>query len=600
MMPHTLTLSLHQAGSLLEELALEHPLELGRQRHGEPAPLGVQPRRLIIAHENDGAFFHRRHLTLTPLASGLVRVDNHSKVSLEHDGTSKIIAAGASAELPAPFRLSLRNLQLHVAADEPADVDGMHSLNQSTVAPGSHPSAAHALQTFPMLSGLQRQGLASWLQEFTTLLQSSLSSANLYERAAQAIVQLGLSTGCVLLRQGDDWKVQNLQGSAASQPDWKPSRQVLDRLCQEKRTFFRVPTSPVSGDFGSVLDLAAVVAAPVLDRDNNLLGALYGERGRDIRLAGATTGNLEAALVELLACSVASGLERDRMVRVQVQFEQFFGEQLARQLQKEPGLLQGKSAEVTLLFCDVRRFSTFCKKLSPAQVSEWMNDVLGELSACVLANDGVLVDYIGDEILAMWGAPRSQPDQAVRGVRAGLAMVHEALPRLNERWAKTLGSQMQLGVGLNTGLAQVGNMGSRYKFKYGPLGDAVNLASRVQGVTKYLGCPLLVTRTTREKLTDEFIARRVCQARLVNMPEAVDLFQVETLGTLDRREFFRDSEMALDSLEGRLLPEAARAAAPLLRANAGDKPLLLILARATHHMLYPDAAFDPVWEPPGK
>jgi adenylate cyclase len=600
MMPQTLKLSLHQGGSLLEELALEQPLEVGRQRHGEPKPLGVQTRRLIIAHENDGAYFHRRHLTLTPLVSGLVRVDNHSRVPLEHDGPARTIAVDGSADLSPPFRLSLRGLELHVGVDAPLDVDGMHSLNQSTVAPGSHPSAAHALQTFPMLSGMQRQGLAVWLQEFTTLLQSSLSSANLYERAAQAIVQLGLSTGCVLLRQDDDWKVQNLQGRAVGRPDWKPSRQVLDRLRQEKRTFFRLPTSAVSGDSGSVLDLAAVVAAPVLDRDNNLLGALYGERGRDGGLAGPTTGNLEAALVELLACSVASGLERDRMVRVQVQFEQFFGEHLARELQKEPGLLQGKSAEVTLLFCDVRRFSTFCKKLTPAQVSEWMNDVLGELSACVLANDGVLVDYIGDEILAMWGAPRSQPDQAVRGVRAGLAMVHDALPRLNQRWAETLGRPMELGVGLNTGLAQVGNVGSRFKFKYGPLGDAVNLASRVQGITKYLGCPLLVTRTTREKLSDEFISRRVCKARLVNMPEAVDLYQVEMLGTLDRREFFRDSELALDSLETRSYMEAAREAAPLLRVNTRDKPLLLILSRATHHMLYPEAAFDPVWEPPGK
>jgi len=288
------------------------------------------------------------------------------------------------------------------------------------------------------------------------------------------------------------------------------------------------------------------------------------------------------------------------LVRAQVQFEEFFGEQLARELQQQPDLLKGQLAEVTLLFCDVRRFSTFCKKLTPDRVTKWMNDVLSELSACVLQNDGVLVDYIGDEIIAMWGAPRAQPDQAVRGVRAGLAMISEALPCLNERWQNRLGQPMEIGVGLNTGLAQVGNMGSRYKFKYGPLGDSVNLASRVQGATKYLGCPLLVTQATREKLSAEFIARRVCQARLVNMPEAVKLYQVELLGTLDRREFFRDSELALQNFETKSFLEAARSAAPLLRDNAGDKPLLLILSRATHHMLYPEAPFDPVWEPPGK
>jgi hypothetical protein len=191
----------------------------------------------------------------------------------------------------------------------------MNSLDQSTRAPGSQPpNVARALQTFPLLSGPQRQALVTWLQDFTALLQSSLSSANIYDRAAQAVVQLGLSTGCVLLRQGDDWEVQALQGAAVTLPDWKPSRQVLDRLCQEKRTFFRLPAGAAPGDSGSVLSLDAVVAAPVLDRDNNVLGALYGERARDSALAGPPTGKLEAALVELLACTVASGLERDRLV----------------------------------------------------------------------------------------------------------------------------------------------------------------------------------------------------------------------------------------------------------------------------------------------
>jgi hypothetical protein len=80
-----------------------------------------------------------------------------------------------------------------------------------------------------------------------------------------------------------------------------------------------------------------------------------------------------------------------------------------------------------------------------------------------------------------------------------------------------------------------------------------------------------VTRATREKLNEEFIARRVWQARLVNIPEPVDLYQVEPLGTLDRREFFRDSELALGSFESRSFLEAARAATLLLRANPGDK-----------------------------
>jgi adenylate cyclase len=125
--------------------------------------------------------------------------------------------------------------------------------------------------------------------------------------------------------------------------------------------------------------------------------------------------------------------------------------------------------------------------------------VWSELSDCVLKQGGVLVDYVGDELLAMFGAPCEQPDQAARAARAaraGLGML-QALAVLNSRWHKTLGGAMDLGIGINSGPASVGNSGSRFKFKYGPLGNTVNLGSRTQGLTKYLKCRLLLTEATR-------------------------------------------------------------------------------------------------------
>jgi class 3 adenylate cyclase len=109
--------------------------------------------------------------------------------------------------------------------------------------------------------------------------------------------------------------------------------------------------------------------------------------------------------------------------------------------------------------------------------------------------------------MAMWGAPKDQPDHAERAARAALAML-AAVPELNARWQAELGEPLDLGIGLNSGPAQVGNTGSRYKFKYGPLGNTVNLASRVQGLTKYVKCRLLVTAATRRGLAANFIAGR--------------------------------------------------------------------------------------------
>ena len=115
---------------------------------------------------------------------------------------------------------------------------------------------------------------------------------------------------------------------------------------------------------------------------------------------------------------------------------------------------------------------------------EWINDVMGSLSDCVSAHDGVLVDYIGDELLAMWGAPKDQPDHAPCACRAAIDMLDE-IPVLNQRWAERGRGRFDLGIGINTGPARVGNTGTKRKFKYGPLGNAVNLACRLQGATKY-------------------------------------------------------------------------------------------------------------------
>src|SRR5204863_6773170 len=101
-------------------------------------------------------------------------------------------------------------------------------------------------------------------------------------------------------------------------------------------------------------------------------------------------------------------------LQAQVRFEQFFGTELACQLCQEPDLLEGREAEVTLLFCDVRGFSRVSEKLGPAGTVRWIFDVMGDLSKCVLDEGGVLVDYVGDELMAMWGAPQEQPDQSER------------------------------------------------------------------------------------------------------------------------------------------------------------------------------------------
>jgi adenylate cyclase len=399
-----------------------------------------------------------------------------------------------------------------------------------------------------------------------------------------------------LIDSAGEWR------AAPPVPGPPPSRSLLARVRAERRTFWGHPQAAADG--ASIARIQAAVAAPILSPRGGVLGVLYGVRWVTLdRMQTRSVTELEARLVELLAGAVAAGLarleEEKAAASARVRYEEFLTPELARHLLDQPDLLVGRAAEVTVLFADIRGFSGICERLAADEIVRWLSDVLAELSECVQAENGVLVDYMADELLAMWGAPVAQPDQAVRACRAARAMLGR-LPALDARWRGSIGTSLGLGIGVHTGLAHVGNLGTKYKFKYGPLGPTANLANRLEGATKYLRVPLLVTGATREKLGDGFMTRRLTRARVVNIAEPVELVELAAdppPGWIELRDAY---EAALADFEAGRLLDATRRLGPLLAAHPDDGPALLLLTRAVQ-ALQPNAPpFDPVWVLPGK
>ena len=157
---------------------------------------------------------------------------------------------------------------------------------------------------------------------------------------------------------------------------------------------------------------------------------------------------LEAQLTQVLAAAVAAGLARveseAQASRRRVQFEQFFTSDLVAALDSDPALLEGREREVTVLFADIRGFSAVSERLSPRLTCELVRDVMEHLTARIMESAGVVVDYVGDGLLAMWNAPLEQPDHAVRACRAALAM-RDGLPELNRNWQDRLRGNLGLG-----------------------------------------------------------------------------------------------------------------------------------------------------------
>lgn len=611
------------------ELSPGDEVELGRQTESEAKSAqrpytvvgaGGKARRVIVAWASESADVSRRHAKLTALPDGQVRLTNLSETLALTAPGGEPLGPGESADQMPPFTLRLPRRTLAVEAEDdgpglPRAADVSFSPGTS-FAPGMSLALGGGLRAPPQLRGPQLDELVEWLQTTVRVLQDAVGSTDFLTGAVKALVEIvGLNSGVVLLRHEGRWDDQPALTYPADPllGGLRPSKKILDTLLRDRRTVLDNPQDVQ----GSLVGMEIVVAAPLLDSRGEVVGALYGDMPH-LEATGfggaALPTPLKAVLVDLLACGVSAGLARQRQEReaakAQTLFEQFFSESLARQLRDHPDMLKGKTAVVTLLFCDIRGYSTVSRRLGPEKTEEWLHQVLGVLSKCVLEEDGVLVDYIGDELLAMWGAPQPQADQTERAVRAGLTMLR-SLAGLNKVWRDRVGSDLEVGVGINRGEAQVGNWGSEYKFKYGALGDAVNVASRVQGVTKYLKCRLLVTAAAREHLGNRYVSRRVVRIKLVNIDEPVDLYEVAAAD--GRAEFFAESEGALDKLEQALdvlaregrfdrgaLAAAARQAGALLEHHPSDGPLILTLSRATDALVRDGQGCGKVWTPPGK
>ena len=413
-----------------------------------------------------------------------------------------------------------------------------------------------------------------------------------------------LDVGLVLLRQKekDEWKVASYyaKSDGASERGIRPSRFALKKVCDERKTFWLDP-SELPEAHVSLQGIRSIVVAPILAADGTVIAALYGEQGVMSIMRRVTKA--KAMLVEMLARSVAAGLARIEQEKatlaLRMQFEQFFTPELARHLTLRPDLLTGQDQEITVLFCDIRGFSRITGHLGPARTLEWVGDVLSTLSDRVLEHRGVLVDYIGDALMAMWGAPEIQPKHAAMACRSAIGML-DCLDDLNARWQPILGEPMGLTIGINTGIARVGNTGSTRKFKYGPLGDAVNVASRVQGAAKYFKTSLLLTQATRDQIGEEFPVRRLGKVRLVNIAEPINLFELFPADQQNARGLAADYEASLQEFEAGQFHLAARRLGRLVNDYDDDGPSFTLLARALSAMVEGTANFDNAFRLPGK
>jgi adenylate cyclase len=231
--------------------------------------------------------------------------------------------------------------------------------------------------------------------------------------------------------------------------------------------------------------------------------------------------------------------------------------------------MEPKNAELTILFADVRGFTGISEALRPDELREYINEYLTDMSAIIRAQyRGTLDKYIGDAIMAFWGAPVEDPHHARNGVLAALTM-QKHCEQLNAKFSARGWPPLAIGIGINSGTVRVGDMGSRVRRAYTAMGDAVNVASRLEGRTKSYGVAVLVGEGTRERVSG-VLFREVDRVRVKGKEEAVTVYEPLGPEAEIARNVAEELELwnsTLRAYRGRQWDEAETNLAELLRMN---------------------------------
>jgi adenylate cyclase len=274
-------------------------------------------------------------------------------------------------------------------------------------------------------------------------------------------------------------------------------------------------------------------------------------------------------------------------------FGQYVPPELVEEMNADPARysMSGRSAELSVMFADVRGFTTLSEQMQPQALGELMNTLLTELSRVIRAEHrGTIDKYIGDCVMAFWGAPVPRPDHAAAAVAAALDM-QRALAVLVPRLTLPGDAQLAVGIGLNTGAAVVGNMGSAYRMAYTVLGDTVNTASRLEGLTKTYGVGIVAGEAVRQAAGDEFVWRELDRVRVkgretpLSIHEPIERAQEASPVQRDRAQ---RHEAALAAWRMGRFEESLRA----WQALQAEEPCVL-------HTLWIDRAQRLRQEPPG-
>lgn len=300
-----------------------------------------------------------------------------------------------------------------------------------------------------------------------------------------------------------------------------------------------------------------------------------------------------AALVLFTGAGISSNYleEKRKGAFVRDAFSKYVSKELLEELLKKQQQLTlgGEKRELTVFFSDIRGFTSISEQLPPEELVHLLNEYLTEMTKIILAHEGTVDKFIGDAIMAIWNAPVKNAHHAVKACKAAIDQVR-ALRKLQAQWSKRNVPVLEIGCGIHTGPAVVGNMGSQERFDYTAIGDTVNLASRLEGLTKIYGVSIIISESTHAAVQNEFPCRKLDAVTVKGKTKPVVIYHL----CVDKDSVFvKAYEHALSLYFKRAFADAREGFKKALSVRPQDASAQLFIERCEQYLQRPPA---PDWD----
>jgi adenylate cyclase len=307
-----------------------------------------------------------------------------------------------------------------------------------------------------------------------------------------------------------------------------------------------------------------------------VLGALAGYLLASVLLFTWADAWLDQAAVPLtLALAYGATLVENviQAQREKQRLSRFFSPAVLREVVRKGQDLGRSRRLITVLFSDIRGFTPIAERLSPEEVAEFLRDYMTTLTEVVFRHGGTVTQFVGDEIMVLYNAPFDQPAHAEQAVRTALEF-QERVRELSDRWSARCGSPIRNGVGINTGDAVVGIVGSAQRVEYGAIGDTINLGSRLEGLTKEFQAPIIISDSTHERVKELFSCRSLGEVSVKGKAHAVKIYGVQSGGRARAQRVTLGSPLTIRarSLDAEISVEASLSDLSLTGLRAAGVP----------------------------